>query len=823
MSSPQWKNTQPPIQDSAILALQRSDSFSGSNNSSSNSKGMRETGIIQKFMHSYGFIQCCDRQARLFFHYSQYEDDIDHLNIGDPVEFEMTYDRKTGKPVASAVVKISPSVLSCEVMSKERVSGVVTTEIKNDDDDKDNLGTNSNAQGRISYENRGECFFLPYTVEDVNGGDVLNAGDKCTFQIATDKRLGNLRARNIRVLPKPMQGTICALKENFGFIERADVVKEIFFHGSEAENFKDLKVGDNVEFTIQCRTGKDVATNIVKLPEGTVCFDDISEEVIKGQIIKPVDRVQARHQGDAPLPGRILYQSDSVDLEIVYGDKDQVGEFTLMPNDWVEFRIATDRRNKLERAAHIRILEESFIVPKEEREMGVVVAVKEGFGFIKCQNRETRMFFHFSELIDQSRKVQYNDEVEFTVIEDQSSPGRLNAVRIRYLPSGTVKFEAQTKELIFGIVERKPEFLFSRSPSKVKEENGRNRSSEAGIISCEEDGKKSTVLYYNTSCDPRNFPEIGDKVQFHVFRTKSNSTKLASDVKVVTKCEKSEAPFTNVGFVAALKDGFGFIEAEEHDREIFFHFSVYEGNALHLELGAEVEYCVSQKNSKVSAERVRKLPKGTIATEEVGTETLEGVVLRLVRCFNPDQEDYPGLIRVDNGEDEDAELYEFGITSLQDKREFLQKGDPVRFQIGVMKSTWKQRAVNVKALRKKLHSTVESIKGQFGFLSYEVEEGKKLFFHMSEVKDGITLQQGDKVEFVVVHNQRNGRYSACNVVKMTGSDPRPEHMITRFRTLSTADDGGPRLVVIRQPKGPDGTNGFKQSRDRRDSCPLPGI
>lgn len=45
------------------------------------------------------------------------------------------------------------------------------------------------------------------------------------------------------------------------------------------------------------------------------------------------------------------------------------------------------------------------------------MAVKEGFGFIKCQNREARMFFHFSELIDQSRKVQYNDEVEFTVVE----------------------------------------------------------------------------------------------------------------------------------------------------------------------------------------------------------------------------------------------------------------------------------------------------------------------------------------------------------------------------------------------------------------------
>jgi len=62
--------------------------------------------------HSYGFIQCCERQARLFFHFSQFNGNIEHLKIGDPVEFEMTYDRRTGKPIASAVTKIAPEVVS---------------------------------------------------------------------------------------------------------------------------------------------------------------------------------------------------------------------------------------------------------------------------------------------------------------------------------------------------------------------------------------------------------------------------------------------------------------------------------------------------------------------------------------------------------------------------------------------------------------------------------------------------------------------------------------------------------------------------------------
>lgn len=43
------------------------------------------------------------------------------------------------------------------------------------------------------------------------------------------------------------------MKESFGFIERADVVKEIFFHFSEAEGNIELRPGDDVEFIIQTR------------------------------------------------------------------------------------------------------------------------------------------------------------------------------------------------------------------------------------------------------------------------------------------------------------------------------------------------------------------------------------------------------------------------------------------------------------------------------------------------------------------------------------------------------------------------------------------
>lgn len=134
-------------------------------------------------------------------------------------------------------------------MSEERVTGTVTTEIRGE-------GSSGDNQGRISYENRGECFFLPYTKDDVEGNVTLRSGDKVSFQIATNHR-GNLGACHVRLEnpahPVKYQGVVCSMKESFGFIERADVVKEIFFHFSEAKTKEELRLGDDVEFIIQTR------------------------------------------------------------------------------------------------------------------------------------------------------------------------------------------------------------------------------------------------------------------------------------------------------------------------------------------------------------------------------------------------------------------------------------------------------------------------------------------------------------------------------------------------------------------------------------------
>ena len=143
--------------------------------------------------------------------------------------------------------------------------------------------------------------------------------------------------------------------------------------------------------------------------------------VYKGQVLKPLDRNNPARPTNDPLPGRIRYRAaDYSEVEVPFGDKDQVfwfwlalalsneqitqlfqkGDFTLRHGDWVQFLLATDRRDQLQRATSISLLDETFKVSGEKREQGVIASLKDGFGFLRCVERSVRLFFHFTEVLD---------------------------------------------------------------------------------------------------------------------------------------------------------------------------------------------------------------------------------------------------------------------------------------------------------------------------------------------------------------------------------------------------------------------------------------
>ncbi|XP_022071146.1 cold shock domain-containing protein E1 isoform X4 [Acanthochromis polyacanthus] len=773
--------------------------------------GIRETGVVEKLLTSYGFIQCSERQARLFFHCSQYNGNLQELKIGDDVEFEVSSDRRTGKPIAVKLLKIKP-----EVLPEERISGQVVSSIPLHLDGKSAPG--QVPTGSVCYERNGEVFYLTYTPDDVEGNIHLDTGDKVSFYMETNKHTGAVSARNIQLVKKKQmrcQGVVCATKEAFGFIERADVVKEIFFHYSEFKgDLEALQAGDDVEFTIKDRNGKEVATDVRLLPQGTVIFEDISIEQFEGTVVKVIPKVPTKNQNDA-LPGRISARIGFTDKELPFGEKDTKSKVTLLEGDHIQFNISTDRRDKLERATNIDILPDTFNFTKETREMGVIAAIRDGFGFIKCVDRDARMFFHFSEVLEESQ-LHISDEVEFTVVPDMLSAQRNHAVRIKKLPKGTVSFHTQSEQRFMGVVEKDAlTATKNASPTKSKE-----KEAEEGVIAYEDCGVKLTVPYHTKDLEGGGHPQVGDKVEFSINEVKRTGQQSAVSIRVLNR-NASNAKRLH-GFVATLKDNFGFIETANHDQEIFFHYSEMCGDLENLELGDTVEYTLSKgKGNKVSAEKVTKVAAVNGIGEDISASVMMGKVIRPLRSVDPSQTEYQGLIEVTEEGGTKGQNYPFGIMGMASKGDCLQKGELVKFQVCTVAQTGQKMACNVLPQRRAM---VECVKDQFGFITYEVGESKKLFFHVKEVQDGLELQTGDEVEFSVVLNQRTGKCSACNVRRVSEGPkpvvtPRPDRLVNRLKSITLDDASAPRLVIVRQPRGPDNSKGFNVERKTRQ----PGV
>ena len=91
-------------------------------------------------------------------------------------------------------------------------------------------------------------------------------------------------------------------------------------------------------------------------------------------------------------------------------------------------------------------------------------------------------------------------------------------------------------------------------------------------------------------------------------------------------------------------------------------------------------------------------------------------------------------------------------------------------------------------------------------------DSKKVYFNRGEVNGSPRLKVGDLVEFYLVDNKKSDKCYAIDLVKLEDlssnsmGDERP-----LFKNLQMAKDKletGPKVIVIRQPKAPDGTKGF---------------
>eukprot|EP00794_Sanderia_malayensis_P004213 gene4213-4777_t len=189
------------------------------------------------------------------------------------------------------------------------------------------------------------------------------------------------------------------------------------------------------------------------------------------------------------------------------------------------------------------------------------------------------------------------------------------------------------------------------------------REGDAGIILYTGESEVIPVLFKGKDCRPRENPQYGDIVKFDLVTFKRTGQFVARDVCVVQK----SLPTRQLGFICALKDSYGFIEFANHEKEVFFHYSELESDPNTLNLVDEVEFSMTKRNGKASAERVVKMPLGTIQQEQ---DEYEG----LIELSEPQK-----LQESSSGCEDDSTttptLFRFAITSLVNKKEPLLVGD----------------------------------------------------------------------------------------------------------------------------------------------------
>jgi len=655
--------------------------------------------------------------------------------------------------------------------------------------------------GRITYQRSGETFYIPYSLSDVipsNTNNIqLKVGDRVRFYIAQSLGssnqllpipVGTYYARHVELVtqsnqlnfieqnqrqPKQLyRGVITTLKDSFGKIEREDLFKETFFHFTEyrGQNAnQELKLGLNVEFELQDRHGKEIACNIKMLPDGTVSFDELSRNVYIGRIIQPLTKIANlvtinKNMAGINLNsmnsiGRLIYDNNSNTddslAELIFGELDRLPgtcDYTLLEGDFVQFRVATDKRKKnsfslnsnqqlhrQQRATQLTLIEEHSLVENsintnEYRERGVLVKVgtakellpnvsleahqtKFKFGAIKCLEQNELVYFCFDEVINYVKfctnasstsytirevDIQLGDSLEFTVIKCQKEPifkNGLKAIRVKLLPKNSVQFEIIGTEIFTGFIDRE---LITSGNSEKNHGQIRVDSKNNSAIS------KTITFGSGANQDHSSSFYFGDKVQFNLATCIKTKKQTAINIKLIESAKEQ-------GYISVLKENYGLIEIvasknQKHGnkstlpREIFFQTSSLIKNDI--EIGDEVEFIINRKNpQKFCAESIGKIKSGTIKPNNIESTIYKGRIIQQLKPHNPTisaeqttDDTYYGKLQLISANKKDSKndaIYQYGLYALSDKKQTFQVGDQVSFQLGSLSDGAKKTAFNI--------------------------------------------------------------------------------------------------------------------------------
>ncbi len=235
----------------------------------------RTTGIVDKVADGFGFVECAERNARLFFHFKEIllDEHSEHggIRARSEIEFNVTTNHQQGKDkeIAIRVVSLPRGSVKFEELVAQQVPGkVVKVECVSARQAQQNRQQQSRFSNRPRATTQGEIvvsgdgdekLVVPFIGKNVRFDQILKSGDEVQLDVMLDKRSQQRYALNI-VLQTPAaegreQGIIESIKDTFGFIDAFGEYRKIFFHQSNVLRGIDGKIievdpGTEVEFDV---------------------------------------------------------------------------------------------------------------------------------------------------------------------------------------------------------------------------------------------------------------------------------------------------------------------------------------------------------------------------------------------------------------------------------------------------------------------------------------------------------------------------------------------------------------------------------------------
>lgn len=373
--------------------------------------------------------------------------------------------------------------------------------------------------------------------------------------------------------------------------------------------------------------------------------------------------------------------------------------------------------------------------------LGVVVTLKETYGFLLSLRSGSQYFFHFSEFIGSSRsnsrlpppELEIGIVVRFVLAKNPSTGKDIGKSICLVSENGKPQFALREEDRrLVGTILKKPSDL--NLPQDIGD----------GLVEFEVPGppgqpegekqKQTAIVCKKQLNESHVHIEQNDVVYFDCHRGEKVDLCIAKSVVLKSKpYETFDLETRELGVISANKGSFGFITCTERMADVFLHFSQFpdlpkEG----LAVGTDVEFSVIRgpETGRLQAVDLKLAEPGSAVFEELEEGVHEGTVVERLPNQNL-RKGNPSLLLtglIEGTVDGRSQKFPFMHTDRADPKVYPKQGDKVTFQIvtdlkreRAAKQAGKpglgRRATKVTVVV--IEGTVAAMKGSFGFIEYD--------------------------------------------------------------------------------------------------------